>query len=207
MIDGRPVRPSDSKTSHLRGARAQRSPTNRHFFEAIQSYKSDDALSARYCNEIAASFLSADGINRGAVAGNGGEMAEGKKQLKKTRNCGTAKSKAVRKPRRKLAEIAPVVVSEPVAEPSIPVDPSVDGEEMLRNSLNREVAAKAKKIAEALAGGASKGNASCGKLLLDLMRRGKQPVTARSKSMSRFIDTLESELECVKPDTNDAKQT
>jgi hypothetical protein len=127
-------------------------------------------------------------------------MAEVKKQSGKTRKRGTAKSDAVEKRRRKPA-------AKKQAESSITVDPNVDGEEALRNSVNREVAANATKIAKALAKRAEKGNAACDKFLLDLMRRKKEPVKPRSKSMSTFINMLESEPEWVKPKTGDVKQS
>jgi len=91
-----------------------------------------------------------------------------------------------------------------VAEPSDPVDPNADGVEALRDSLNREVARNANKIATALAKMAMKGNLSCGKLMLDFLQK-KQPAEAPSKRLSRFIDLLESDPEWVKPEANDAE--
>jgi len=158
-------------------------------------------------------------------------MAERKKQIKrkttgklKAAELGAAKSKTGlrrgRKPAKAklaLAEIAPTAEAAPaaeaareadveeVAEPSDPVDPNADGVEALRDSLNREVARKANKIARTFAEKAMQGNVSCTKLMLDLLEK-KQPAKGESsKRLSRFIDLLESDPEWVKPEANDAE--
>lgn len=149
------------------------------------------------------------------MAGNGGKMAEEKKQLKKTRKRSTAGSRAVEKPRKKAVarsknattRDSPVAGAGERAELNVTADPNVNGEKKLRDSVNQQVAKKAGEIAKELVAGAAKGNAACTKLVLELMSGKKQVAKSRSSGLSKLIDVLEREPEWVKPETNDTKQT
>jgi len=148
----------------------------------------------------------------GAMAGNGGKMATERKQLKEANKRSIAKSKATKKPRKKPEPRAKTVPegSSPVADPegwaevSTAVDPDVNGAEKLRDSVNQTVAANASKMAKGLAAAAAKGNAACGKLILDLISR--KPDKSLSKGMSKLTRMLADELEWTKPETDDSKK-
>lgn len=111
---------------------------------------------------------------RGALAGNGVEMAAKKGKLKAKQSSSKTASKPSRKPRSKTGgkttKRATSKARPKKTEELSSVEGAIkDGAVILKAAANGEVAGESQKIVKGLSKGASKGNAACARMLVEFM--------------------------------------
>jgi ATPase subunit of ABC transporter with duplicated ATPase domains len=111
---------------------------------------------------------------RGALAGNGEEMAAEKRKLKAKQSSSKKASKPTRKPMSRTGSKATKRTTskarpKKTEELSSVEVASKDGAVILKAAANEEVAGNSQQIVQGLSKGAAKGNAACAKMLADFM--------------------------------------
>jgi hypothetical protein len=122
-------------------------------------------------------------VVRGALAGNGGEMAEVEQALKAKKSTSKKRKLPSRKPRSKTGGKAKKGANTKAPQENQEELDSVDevcgdGAGQLREAANRELVKRSSNIAEKLAELAEDGSTSCTKILVDLSE-GKKPSPAK----------------------------
>ena len=126
---------------------------------------------------------------RGALAGNGGEMAEAKQELKARKSSGNKQSSPNKKPKSRAGSKATRKAGtkarpQEVKEASSAEEACGDGSELLREAANRELAKRSEKIAEQLGRKAEQGDRTSTKMLVDLSAGKKLALKKRPGWMS-----------------------
>lgn len=127
-------------------------------------------------------------------------MAEKEQELKETKASKTAKAKQDTKPRSKAGRKAKSKTTAEAQKEKPPQasgteEPGVDGEEKLREAVEREVAARSTAIAKKLAEQAVDGNTACTKILVDLITGKKLKKKTNQQTESGPLDAWETEAE------------
>ena len=162
------------------------------------SFRRDPAMGLLYS-------LSADEIDRGAVAGNGGVMAEVKK-LKTTNKRGTANLTKVRgtceKPLKRVKKSTPEKSTRDSEYDALDVSDSegdeLDAEDVICTKLNRVLVKRSTYIAKKLVQRAEEGSVTGANLVLQLVRRTKQAKKLRLKRLTPYVDRLETDEDAAK---------
>jgi hypothetical protein len=118
-------------------------------------------------------------VVRGALAGNGGEMAEAGRKLQAQKPSSQKGNTASRKPRSRTGSKATKRTGTQTSKKKTQAlkgakDVCVDGAGRLRDAANRALAKRSRDIADELAERAAHGNTTCAKMLVDLTA-GKMP--------------------------------
>lgn len=142
-------------------------------------------------------------------------MAEKQEKLKKTKKRGAANStragnsgkKPSTRTKKARAEKSSLDKVYEALDLSGPEDQDVDGEEMLRTSMNRLAAKRSAEIAKKLGQKAEEGNITSAKLILQIVGKKKQSKELLSNGLINYVGTLECDSELVKTDSKEAVQT